>query len=128
MISTNTHNIEVSVRAQYWHEYSVPKENHYFFVYFITIKNNSDYSVQILKRHWDIADTLGTARTVDGDGIVGETPVLNPGQSFTYNSGCNLVSEMGCMSGYYTAERLFDGAEIRVAIPKFDLIVPAKLN
>lgn len=128
MIRTSTHNIEVSVRVQYWQQYSIPKENHYFFVYFITIQNKSDYSVQLLKRHWDIFDTLGEARTVEGAGVVGETPIIEPGQSFTYNSGCNLVSEMGYMRGYYTLIKLVDEKEFTVDIPKFDLIVPAKLN
>lgn len=128
MVKTSTHNIEISVEVKYWPQHSMPKENHYFFVYFITIENKSDFSVQLLKRHWDIFDSAGENRQVDGDGVVGETPVLEPGQKFEYNSGCNLTSEMGYMKGYYTLVKLIDGKEINVDIPKFELIVPAKMN
>ena len=97
-------------------------------MYFITIENKSDFSVQLLRRHWDIFDSIGDKRVVDGDGVVGETPVLEPGQKFEYNSGCNLTSELGYMKGYYTLIKLTDGKEFNVDIPQFDLIVPAKLN
>lgn len=128
MVKISTHNIEISVEVRYWPQHSMPKENHYFFVYFITIENKSDFSVQLLKRHWDIFDSIGDKRIVDGEGVVGETPILEPGQKFEYNSGCNLTSEMGYMKGYYTLLKLIDNKEFNVDIPKFDLIVPAKLN
>jgi ApaG protein len=128
MVKISTHNIEISVEVKYWPQHSMPKENHYFFVYFITIQNKSDFSVQLLRRHWDIFDSIGDKRVVDGDGVVGETPVLEPGQKFEYNSGCNLTSELGYMKGFYTLLKLMDGKEFNVDIPKFDLIVPAKLN
>ncbi len=128
MVKISTHNIEISVEVKYWPQHSMPRENHYFFVYFITIRNKSDYSVQLLKRHWDIFDSIGDKRVVDGDGVVGETPVLEPGEKFEYNSGCNLTSEMGFMKGYYTLMKVVDGKTFNVDIPRFDLIVPAKLN
>lgn len=128
MVKISTHNIEISVEVKYWPQHSMPKENHYFFVYFITIQNKSDFSVQLLKRHWDIFDSTGDKRVVDGDGVVGETPVLEPGQKFEYNSGCNLSSEIGFMKGYYTLLKLTEGREFNVDIPRFDLIVPSKLN
>lgn len=128
MVKTTTNNIEISVEAKFWPNHSVPRENHYFFIYYITIQNKSEFSVQLLKRHWDIADSNGDKRLVDGDGVVGETPVLEPGEKFEYNSGCNLQTDIGCMKGYYTFSRLIDGQEFRVTIPKFDLVVPSKLN
>lgn len=128
MVKTSTHNIEISVEVKYWPQHSMPRENHYFFVYFITIENRSNLSVQLLRRHWDIFDSIGDRRVVDGDGVVGETPVLEPGQKFEYNSGCNLTSEIGYMQGYYTLLKMVDGKEFSVDIPRFDLIVPAKLN
>jgi ApaG protein len=128
MIRISTHNIEISVEVKYWPQHSMPRENHYFFVYFITIVNKSDFSVQLLKRHWDIFDSTGDKRVVDGEGVVGETPVLQPGEKFEYNSGCNLTSEMGFMKGHYTLLKLMDNKEFNVEIPRFDLIVPAKLN
>jgi ApaG protein len=106
----------------------MPRENHYFFVYFITIENKGDTSVQLLKRHWDISDSNSEKRTVEGEGVVGETPVIEPGEKFEYNSGCNLMTEIGTMSGFYTMQRLVDNQLFNVTIPKFDMVVPAKLN
>jgi ApaG protein len=128
MVKTSTHNIEISVEVKYWPQHSVPGENHYFFVYFITIENKSDFAVQLTRRHWDIFDSIGDSRVVEGEGVVGETPVLEPGQKFEYNSGCNLTSEMGYMKGYYTLVNTADGKQFYVDIPKFELIVPGKLN
>lgn len=128
MVRTTTHNIEISVEVRYLSEQSVPRENHYFFVYFITIQNNSDYSVQLLRRHWDIFDSVGEKRDVDGEGVIGETPIIEPGQKFEYNSGCNLASEIGYMEGFYVMNRLIDESEFNVQIPRFELVVPSKLN
>lgn len=128
MVKISTHNIGISVEVKYWPNRSIPHENHYFFVYFITIENNSDYTVQLTKRHWDIFDSTGEKRVVDGDGVVGETPVLKPGQKFQYNSGCNLSSDMGYMEGHYVLLNLLDGKEFTVPIPRFELIVPGKSN
>ena len=128
MVKATTQSIEVIVECKYLANQSSPKENLYFFVYFITIINNSQYTVQLLKRHWDITDSNGDKRTVDGDGVVGETPVLEPGEPFQYNSGCNFLTEIGYMKGYYTMKRLVDNVEFKIDIPKFDLVVPAKLN
>ncbi len=128
MVKTTTHNIEIAVESKYWPGHSIPKESHYFFVYYITITNHSDCTVKLLKRHWDIKDSNGEKRMVDGDGVVGETPVLEPGQRFEYNSGCNLQTEIGYMSGYYTFTNLAENREFDVEIPRFDLVVPAKLN
>lgn len=128
MVKIKTHDIEISVECKYWSESSVPSENHYFFIYYITIENKSGFTVQLTKRHWDIFDSIGDYRMVDGEGVIGETPVLEPGQKYQYNSGCNLSSEMGYMKGYYTFVKLLDNSEFRVEIPRFNLIVPAKMN
>ena len=128
MVKTTTHNIEISVDVKYLAEQSLPRENHYFFVYFITIKNNSDFSVQLLKRHWDIFDSIGDKRNVDGEGVIGETPIIEPGQKFEYNSGCNLTTELGYMEGFYSMIRLADDTEFNVQILRFELVVPSKLN
>lgn len=128
MIKATTQSIEVCVECKYLAGQSSPKENLYFFVYFITIINNGSNTVQLLKRHWDIVDSNGDKRTVDGDGVVGETPVIEPGESYTYNSGCNFLTEIGYMKGYYLMKRMIDGMEFKIEIPKFNLVVPAKLN
>jgi ApaG protein len=128
MVKITTHNVEISVEVKYWHQQSIPRENHYFFVYFITITNQGSETIQLLRRHWDIFDSNGEYRDVDGDGVVGETPVIEPGGSFEYNSGCNLSTDMGYMEGHYTMKRLSDEKEFNVDIPRFEMIVPAKLN
>jgi len=128
VVKIKTHNIEVTVEVRYLSRQSIPKEGHYFFIYFITIENKSDFSVQLIRRHWDIFDSVGEKRVVDGEGVVGETPILAPGEKFDYNSGCNLTSDMGYMNGYYTLVRLINNEEFQVQIPKFDLVVPARLN
>ncbi len=128
MVKVSTRDIDIKVNCIYLPEHSLPRENHYFFVYFITITNKGKQSVQLIKRHWDIHDSNGETRSVDGDGVVGETPVIEPGETYSYNSGCNLVTEIGYMKGYYTMRRLDDETEFYAFIPKFDLVVPAKLN
>ncbi len=128
MTKTLTHGIEISVECKYWPEQSSPKDNLYFFIYYITIENKSVEPMQLIKRHWDIFDSVNEKRMVDGIGVVGETPVLEPGEKFEYNSGCNLVSEVGFMKGYYTMKKINTGEEVNVEIPQFNLIVPAKLN
>jgi len=128
MVKVSTRDIEITVQSTYLAEHSLPKENHYFFVYFIKITNKGRQPVLLLNRHWDIIDSNGEKRSVDGEGVVGETPVIEPGNTFEYNSGCNLLSEIGTMTGYYTMRRLDDNSEFLAFIPKFDLIVPAKLN
>lgn len=128
MNSIITHGIEISVKTRYYAPQSDPKNNHYFFVYEVTITNKSDYTVKLLKRHWDITDGLGEKREVEGEGVVGETPTLEPGESFAYNSGCNFITDIGKMSGYYTMKKLVDQSLFDVIIPEFLMVLPAKLN
>ena len=128
MTKTITHGIEISVKCNYWPDQSSPKDNLYFFIYYITIQNNSKQAVQLIKRHWDIFDSNTEKRMVDGIGVVGETPILEPGEKYEYNSGCNLVSEIGYMKGYYTMKNMADQSEMEAEIPRFNMIVPAKMN
>ncbi len=128
MTKTITHGIEISVKCNYWPDQSSPKDNLYFFIYYITIQNNSKQAVQLIKRHWDIFDSNTEKRMVDGIGVVGETPILEPGEKYEYNSGCNLVSEIGYMKGYYTIKNMADQSEMEAEIPRFNMIVPAKMN
>jgi len=127
-IKISTENIEISVRASYLSEHSIPRENHFFYVYFITIENKGNYAVQLLSRHWDIFDSNGEKREVDGEGVIGETPIIEPGEKYEYNSGCNLLTDMGYMKGFYNMKRLMDDTLFKAVIPQFDLVVPAKLN
>ncbi len=128
MNSIITHGIEISVKTHYFALQSDPKKNYYFFIYEISITNKSDYTVKLLNRHWEIKDAFGETREVDGEGVVGETPIIEPGESFKYNSGCNFSTELGKMKGYYTMEKLVDQSKFKVLIPEFLMVVPSKLN
>ena len=128
MNTQTTVGIQVSVDIQYNAQHSHPIASHYFFAYRITIKNVSDYTVQLKKRHWFIFDSNGIKSEVEGIGVVGEQPILIPGQSYQYVSGCNLLSDMGKMGGVYIMEREIDGEIFHVTIPEFMMVVPYKFN
>ena len=128
MITKSTAGINVSVEIQYNERQSHPIASHYFFAYSITIRNVSDYTVQLKKRHWFIFDSNGIKSEVEGVGVVGEQPILIPGQSYQYVSGCNLLSDMGKMGGVYIMEREIDGEIFHVTIPEFMMVVPYKFN
>ena len=128
MISTITHGIEISVQTHYYAAQSSPKQRLYFFIYEITITNKTEFSVQLLKRHWNITDGIGQKRVVKGDGVVGETPIIEPLGVFKYNSGCDFETEMGKMNGFFSMQRLVDKSYFDVVIPEFMMVLPAKLN
>jgi ApaG protein len=128
MVTKITQGVRVSVATEYQPEYSSPAQSHFVFTYKIQIDNFSEYTVQLLRRHWYIHDANGTVREVEGEGIVGQQPVLEPGESHEYVSGCNLKSGMGKMFGTYQMERVVDGRLFDVNIPEFTMIVPFRLN
>ncbi len=128
MVTAVTEGIKVSVKTEYQAEYSSPLQAHYVFTYKITIENASENTIQLLRRHWMIYDSNGSVREVEGEGVVGQQPVLEPGEVHEYVSGCNLRSSIGKMVGTYMVERVMNGKRLRVAIPEFMMIVPYKLN
>jgi ApaG protein len=128
MIAKITDGVKVSVETVYQPEYSNAANDHFMFAYKIQIENLSDYSVQLISRHWNIFDSNGTKREVEGDGVVGQQPVIVPGEMHEYVSGCNLQTEMGTMEGSYEMKRLVDNTSLIVQIPKFELITPYRLN
>lgn len=128
MITEITDGVKISVETTYQSEYSNPANEHFMFAYKITIENLSNYSVQLMRRHWFIFDSNGTHREVEGEGVVGLQPIIEPGEFHEYVSGCNLKSEMGSMKGSYQMKRLLDDDEFDVVIPEFQLIAPYKLN
>lgn len=128
METQTTSGVKVSVESIYQPEYSNPDNQHFMFAYRITIENRSEYTVQLLRRHWDIFDAIGEHKQVDGEGVVGEQPVLAPGDSHQYMSGCNLRSEFGYMQGYYEMLRTDEGQLFSVDIPRFNLIASFRLN
>lgn len=122
MVIQETEGIKVGVETQYLAEYSNPQAMHFVFTYKITIQNESTYTYQLLRRHWEIHDASAPIKMIDGDGVVGQQPTLEPGQSHQYVSGCNLQSGIGKMLGYYEMERIVDGKIIQVQIPEFQLM------
>lgn len=128
MITVTTKGVRVSVETEFQPEYSNPAQHHYVFTYRITIENKSDKTIQLLSRFWTIHDSTYSIRQVEGEGVVGKQPILEPGQQHQYVSGCNLRSGMGKMMGYYTMEKIIDGQQFVVNIPQFTMIVPFKLN
>lgn len=119
-----TDGITVRVAVNFLPEQSQVEAGKWFWVYHIRIENGSDQTVQLLTRHWRITDGRGMINFVEGEGVVGETPVLRPGQSHDYVSGCPLTTAHGSMEGYYTFARE-DGEALEVAIPFFPLAAPA---
>ena len=106
---------------------AIPESDHTF-AYRITIENHSDHTIKLLKRHWYIIDSINDKTEVEGDGVIGVQPMLEPGESHQYISGCALRSDIGKMYGTYLMERQFDGDLFEVKIPEFKLIVPFRMN
>lgn len=128
MATAVTHDIRVSVRAQYETSQSDPKAGRFLFAYRITIANKGQRAVQLLRRHWHITDSLAAPREVEGPGVVGETPRLEQGDTFTYTSFCGLRSGFGRMHGTYLMKHLDDDSTFEVRIPAFELRYPFAAN
>ncbi|MBE9668505.1 Co2+/Mg2+ efflux protein ApaG [Mucilaginibacter boryungensis] len=128
MITAITDGVKITVETQYQPEYSNPANEHFMFAYRINIENVGDHAVQLLRRHWHIFDSNSTHREVEGEGVVGVQPVIEPGHSHEYISGCNLKTDMGSMKGEYQMVRLLDGTLFNVTIPEFYLVASYKMN
>ena len=128
IVSAISHDIKVSVESDYQAHKSRPINAEFLFLYRIRIENMSAYTVQLTARHWCILESTGTQRIVEGEGVVGETPVIQPGESFEYLSFCPIRTEVGQMSGWFYMVRQADDHKFRVQVPTFQLIAPLKLN
>ena len=128
MVSEITQGIHVSVDTLYQQELSHPAREHFVFTYRIKIENRSAVTMQLLRRRWQIYDGTGLCRTVEGDGVLGLQPVLEPGEVHEYVSGCNLRTTIGKMMGTYEMIRLVDQKEVLVSIPEFTMVAPFRLN
>ncbi len=128
MISKLSEGVQVSVETYYQPDYSNPMNSEFMFAYRITIENHNSFTVQLHRRHWHIFDSNGEYREVEGEGVVGQQPVLKPGEQFQYVSGCNLRTEMGKMFGKYVMENQNNKQTFEVNIPAFEMVVPFKLN
>lgn len=128
MVTAITEGVKVSVETIYQPEYSNPTNEHFMFAYRVEISNLSGYAVQLLRRQWFIFDSNSSRREVEGEGVVGLQPILQPSESHVYVSGCNLKTDIGTMRGTYLMKRLTDDLIFDVDIPEFQLIAPFKLN
>jgi len=127
MENNSTFNIQIVAQVKHLEEQSDVADNRYVFSYTITLTNNGANTVQLLSRHWVITDSNNQVQEVRGQGVVGERPVLKPGQSFGYTSGTVLSTPVGTMTGSYqmVAE---DGTKFDAPIPQFVLSVPRVLH
>jgi ApaG protein len=126
----------VTVEPQYIEAQSTPAEQRYIFAYHVDIYNPSFHPVQLMTRHWSITDGNGKVEEVQGDGVVGENPIIGPGDSYQYSSGAALSTQVGSMSGHYGMRLCLEAEEETVTdallfdalIPVFTLAVPSALN
>ena len=127
MSNATTHGVLVQVQSKFLEDQSQPALRRFVFAYEITITNNGTEVVQLRSRHWVITDGLGEVEEVKGPGVVGEQPVLSPGESFRYTSGAVLPTPRGTMRGTYHMHRA-DGASFEAEIAEFLLERPYSLN
>lgn len=118
-----TRNVRVRVQAQYDPSRSSPNQSQWFFLYTVSIKNEGPETVQLISRHWIITDAMGKIEEVKGPGVVGNQPVLVPGQSFEYTSGCPLTTPFGSMHGTYQMVGRSD-EKFDIEIAPFTLMEP----
>ncbi len=128
MVTQITKGIKISVSTVFEGTYFKNYKLHYAFSYEITIENHSKDSVQLLSRHWEIHDSLNDLEVVDGEGVIGKKPVLKPGETHTYTSGCLLSSPHGAMHGWFNMVNFTTTRNFRVIVPAFRLNAPYALN
>ncbi len=128
MVQLITEGISITVETFYNHEQSNPVLTEFNFNYRVSIDNFASFPIKLISRYWKIYDSNGSVREVHGEGVVGQQPILEPGESFQYISGASIRSEVGKMKGSYTMENLSAKKLVEVEIPEFDLIAPFKLN
>lgn len=128
MVTQITKGIKISVETSFEGTFFKNQHINFAFGYKITIENQSKDTVQLTARHWQIYDSLNDIEVVDGEGVIGKKPVLKPGDSHTYSSGCLLISPIGSMRGYYDMINFTTTRKFRVYIPTFKLYAPFALN
>lgn len=127
MTDSPQNNIQVDVETRYIEDQSNPDQNYYVFAYTITIKNEGKQAAQLLTRHWVITDFNHKVQEVRGEGVVGEQPVLKPGEQFVYTSGTMLETAVGTMRGSYQMQA-DDGSKFDAEIGEFVLSIPRVLH
>lgn len=123
MFSKVTHSIKVTASPQFLDQHSEPDEDHFVWAYTIQLENNGEETVQLLNRHWKITDAHGLTQEVRGQGVIGEQPVLKPGEAFRYTSGTALGTSSGIMLGEYEMENP-QGQRFSIEVPAFSLDSP----
>jgi ApaG protein len=125
--SPDKYKIEVSAVAEYVAEQSHPDDNHYVFAYHVTVRNTGSIAATLVSRHWVITDGTGKVQEVHGQGVIGEQPLLAPGEHFRYTSGSVLETPVGTMHGSYQMQAA-DGERFEAEIPAFVLAMPRTLH
>ncbi len=128
MVQQITSGIKISVDTTFEGTFYKNYKVHFAFGYRITIENQSKDSVQLTSRFWEIKDALNNTEIVEGEGVIGKKPVLKPGESHVYNSGCLLSSPFGAMKGHYNMVNFTSTRKFQVLIPDFKLSAPFALN
>ncbi len=128
MVTQITRGIKISVNTSFEGTYFKNHKIHFSFSYEITIENSSKDTVQLITRHWEIFDSLNDLEVVDGEGVIGKKPVIKPGESHTYSSGCLLSSPHGAMKGFFNMINFTTTRNFRVIVPTFRLSAPYALN
>ena len=123
MYSKKTKKINITVNPYFLDDQSEPEDQHFVWAYQVTIDNQSNEKVQLKNRYWKIIDSNGSEQEVRGEGVVGEQPILNPGEKFEYTSGTPLSTPSGFMGGYYEMETN-EGKKFEAIIPQFSLDSP----
>ena len=128
MVTQITSGIKISVETSFEGTFFKDYKVHFAFGYEIIIENQSKLAVKLESRYWEINDALNLKETVEGDGVIGQQPIIYPGSGHTYNSGCVLSAPFGSMQGHYNMISLDTGKRFKVLIPKFDLSAPFAAN
>ena len=123
-----TKGIKISVETHFEGMFFKNYKMHYAFGYRITIENQGNDAVQLKSRFWEIKDVLDDIKNVSGDGVIGKQPIIKPGESHTYKSGCLLTGPFGAMKGHYNMVNFTTDRNFKVNIPSFKLSTPYALN
>ena len=123
-----TNGVRITVQSHYEPQYSHPDKNQFVFSYRIDIENKNEFPIQLLSRKWIIVDAGAETKVIEGDGVLGEQPIIEPGAVHSYESGCPISSEFGIMRGKYILKNTLTEQEFKVTIPEFKLVVDYILN
>ena len=128
MVEQITQGVKISVKTKYNGTSYRNNRLYYVFAYFVTIENYSNKTIELTHRFWEIFDSLNKTEFVEGEGVIGQTPVLKPNDTYSYSSGCFLESNVGAMKGFYTMKDVKTSEQFKVAIPTFQLATPILSN